>query len=44
VTLRITYPRSKAKKYSKWIDRIDKEFVRFAKNEQKGGTSEDEQN
>ena len=32
VTLRITYPHSKAKKYDKWVDRIDKAFVPFAKN------------
>ena len=31
VTLRITYPHSKSKKYRKWVDRIDKEFVPFTK-------------
>ena len=30
VTLRITYPRSKAKKYDKWVERIDKAFVAFS--------------
>ena len=29
VTLRITFPRSKAKQYDKWVTRIDKEFVPF---------------
>ena len=38
VTLRITYPRSKAKKYSKWVERIDKAFVPFAKRAEKTET------
>ena len=29
VSLRITFPRSKAKEYDKWVTRIDKEFVPF---------------
>ena len=31
VSLRMTFPHSKAKKYDDWIERIDKEFVPFAK-------------
>jgi hypothetical protein len=31
VSLRITYPRSKAKQYDKWVTRIDKAFVPFSK-------------
>src|SRR5437868_1121948 len=34
VTLRITYPHSKNKKYDKWVTRIEKSFVAFAKAEQ----------
>ena len=30
VSLRITYPRAKAKQYDKWVTRIDKEFVPFS--------------
>ena len=37
VTLRITYPRSKAKKYDEWVDRIDKKFVPFGNAEVTGG-------
>jgi hypothetical protein len=35
VSLRMTFPHSKAKKYDDWVDRIDKEFVPFAKGEEK---------
>ena len=35
VSLRMTFPHSKAKKYDDWVDRIDKEFVPFAKTEEK---------
>ena len=31
VSLRITFPRNKAKKYDEWVTRIDKSFVPFAK-------------
>jgi hypothetical protein len=38
VTLRITYPRDQRKKYDKWVTRIDKEFVPFAKTPEKPKT------
>lgn len=31
VSLRVSFPHSKSKKYSKWVDRIDKSFVPFSK-------------
>jgi hypothetical protein len=33
VTLRITYPHAKHKKYDKWVKRIEKAFVAFSKTE-----------
>lgn len=44
VTLRMTYPHSKAKKYGKWVTRIDKAFVPFAKKETKEDATKDRQN
>jgi hypothetical protein len=35
VTLRITYPHAKDKKYDKWVKRIEKTFVPFATREDK---------
>jgi hypothetical protein len=35
VTLRITYPHAQHKKYDKWVTRIEKTFVPFAKREEK---------
>jgi hypothetical protein len=40
VTLR-TYPHSKAKKYDRWVTRIDKAFVPFAKKETKESANTD---
>ena len=34
VTLRITYPRSKSKRYDKWVERIDKAFIAFSPTQQ----------
>jgi len=42
VTLRLTYPRSKAKKYDKWVDRIDKAFVPFRKTESNDSGTKDQ--
>jgi hypothetical protein len=38
VSLRITYPHAKAKKYDKWLSKIEKSFVPFAKQERTEGT------
>ena len=40
VSLRMTFPHSKAKKYDRWVERIDKEFVPFAKAEDKAATEQ----
>ncbi|MDB6147156.1 MAG: hypothetical protein JWO45_820 [Spartobacteria bacterium] len=37
VTLRITYPHAKNKKYDKWVTRIEKAFVAFGNGEAKTG-------
>jgi hypothetical protein len=38
VTLRITYPHSKNKRYNKWVTRIEKSFVAFGNAQQNTGT------
>lgn len=40
VSLRITYPHSKAKKYDKWVERIDKDFVAFGNEGKPNDNSE----
>jgi hypothetical protein len=37
VSLRITYPHGKNKKYDKWVTRIEKTFIPFATREDKPG-------
>ena len=39
VSLRVSFPHSKSKKYSKWVDRIDKSFVPFSKTAKTETTS-----